>query len=298
MVFKLRNRTKKQQRLIDELIGVIILILAVVGWYLTRSLASTVTIVVLGIGIIILFSLWRSLRFKKRMQQSGIADVDEMTGNEFEEYIGWLFTAQGYNVSFTPTTGDYGADLILKKDKEIVVVQAKRYKQTVGIKAVQEVIPALMMYKATAAWVITNSTYTKQALALAKSNDVRMIDRDELIQISLNLRNENNDSNLKSESNPEKVNKSLTNVIEEDANEIADSLLEKRLKDYRLKTAKNAGLKAYHVFTNETLFDLVAKRPTTINELHKVKGLGNKRIDTYGAELVKVINGESICKVP
>ena len=41
------------------------------------------------------------------------------------------------------------------------------------------------MYNATEAWVITNSYYTKQAQKLAESNDVYLIDRDELIEIIL-----------------------------------------------------------------------------------------------------------------
>lgn len=231
MVFKLRNRTKKQQKAIDELIGLFILITAVVGWYMTKSLASTVTIVVVGIGLIILFSLWRALRFKKQMQQSGITDIDKMTGVQFEEYVGTLFKGLGYHINYTPITGDYGADLILEKEKEIIVVQAKRYKQPVGVRAVQEVIPAIMMYKATAAWVITNSTYTEQALTLAKRNNVRMIDRDELIQMSLNLRNE---KKVKPVSTSNSVKESLVDDMEENPNIISDSLLEKRLKEYRL----------------------------------------------------------------
>lgn len=51
----------------------------------------------------------------------------------------------------------------------------------------QEVIPAIKMYNATAAWVITNSYYTKQALTLAKQNSVRMIDRDELVSMSIKI---------------------------------------------------------------------------------------------------------------
>jgi len=111
-----------------------------------------------------------------------------MTGRQFEEFVGTLFASQGYSVKYTPTTGDYGADVILKKGQEVVVVQAKRYKQSVGVKAVQEVIPAIKMYKATAAWVVTNSTYTKQALTLASSNQVRMIDREELIRMSIEMK--------------------------------------------------------------------------------------------------------------
>ncbi len=41
------------------------------------------------------------------------------------------------------------------------------------------------MYEANAAWVVSNSYYTKAAMKLAKSNHVRMIDRDQLIQMSI-----------------------------------------------------------------------------------------------------------------
>ena len=185
----MRNRTKKEQSMIRELAGVFIIVAALAGWYITKSLVGTGIAVGVGIVAMILVIGWRSARFKNRMQQSGIAEIDQMTGRQFEEYVGTLFQHQGYKVSYTPTTGDFGADLILDKGKETIVVQAKRYKKAVGVKAVQEVIPSINMYKADSAWVITNSIYTKQALTLAKKNHVRMIDRDELIQMSLKMQN-------------------------------------------------------------------------------------------------------------
>ena len=182
---RLRNRTKKEQKALDELLRLLVLVAGLIGWYITGTLKGTGIAVGIGIGLLVLVSVWRSGRFKKRLQQSGIEEVDRMTGRQFEEYVGTLFVSQGYGVKYTSTTGDYGADLILKKGQDVIVVQAKRYQQTVGVKAVQEVIPSMKMYHATAAWVITNSTYTKQALTLAKSNQVRMIDRDELMRISI-----------------------------------------------------------------------------------------------------------------
>ncbi|WP_246231691.1 restriction endonuclease [Sporosarcina jiandibaonis] len=282
----MRNRTNKKQKEIDSLIGFLMLVSGLVGWYTAGTLKGVGIAVGICFGIILLFTLWQSLRFKKRMQQSGMTEIDKMTGIEFEEYLGTLFKNQGYHVTYTPTTGDYGADLILKKDKEVIVVQAKRYNQTVGVKAVQEVIPAIMMYKATSAWVITNSTYTKQALTLAKSNHVRMIGRDELIKMSLTFRREpkeERDADVK----PADL---IAATIQEDSVQISNDELIQRLKSYRSKTAKDAGLKAYHVFTNKTLDELVAKRPLTINDLQGIDGLGQKRINAYGAELVMVIN--------
>ena len=122
------------------------------------------------------------------MRQSGIVEIDQMSGRNLKSMLGTLFETHGYRATYTPTTGDFGADLVLKKGKDVVVVQAKRYKSSVGITAVQEVIPALKMYDANAAWVISNSYYTKAAIKLAKSNHVRMINRDELVQMGIDLR--------------------------------------------------------------------------------------------------------------
>jgi restriction system protein len=186
-----RNRTKKEQALIDEVTGIVLIGAALLGWYVTDSLGGALIAVGIAVVLVIVISVFRSMRLSKRLKQSGIADIDEMSGRQFEEYLGTLFNSQGYNVSYTPATGDFGADLILKKGKEIVVVQAKRYKKSVGIKAVQEVIPAKTMYNATAAWVVTNSNYTKQALTLGKRNGVRMIDREQLIRLSIDMKTAN-----------------------------------------------------------------------------------------------------------
>ncbi|MCY0900224.1 MAG: restriction endonuclease [Firmicutes bacterium] len=62
-----------------------------------------------------------------------------MSGVAFERRLAVLFQDRGYYVETTPTTGDYGADLILTNGSERIIVQAKRYSQTVGVKAVQEV---------------------------------------------------------------------------------------------------------------------------------------------------------------
>lgn len=188
-MISLRNRTKKEQKRIDELAGFILIVAALIGWYTTKTLIGTGIAIGIGLAVMFLLTGWRAASFKKRMQQSGIAEIDQMRGRQFEEFVGTIFQYQGYKVSYTSTTGDFGADLILYKGKETIVVQAKRYKNSVGVKAVQEVIPSMNMYNASSAWVITNSVYTKQALTLAKKNNVRMIEREELIQMSLEMQN-------------------------------------------------------------------------------------------------------------
>lgn len=128
-----------------------------------------------------------TLRYNK-LKKSGILNIDKMTGREFEEYLRVLFRERGYQVQLTPTTGDYGADLILSINNQKIVVQAKRYKKNVGLKAVQEISTAKNHFKADECWVVTNSYYTEPAKKLAASNRVRLVDRELLMKWMLEMK--------------------------------------------------------------------------------------------------------------
>ena len=111
-----------------------------------------------------------------------IMDIDIMSGIDFEEFLGKLFRRMGYESVVTPASGDYGIDLLVKKDNQTVAVQAKRYSESnvVGIKAVQEALGGKSYYKADKAMVITTSSFTKNAQNLAKENGIILWDRHEL----------------------------------------------------------------------------------------------------------------------
>ncbi|MEG3868546.1 restriction endonuclease [Microcoleus sp. MON2_D6] len=126
---------------------------------------------------------------RKRLLDSGILEVDEMTGKEFEIFLNIHFRNLGYSVTLTQDSQDYGADLILYKNGSKTVVQAKRSKNPVGIKAVQEVAGAVRHYKGNKGRVITNNRFTENACKLAQSNDVELWDRKKLIEFILTAKN-------------------------------------------------------------------------------------------------------------
>src|SRR5690606_32301539 len=114
---------------------------------------------------------------RKLLLNSGIYEIDEMSGREFEQYLKYLYIKAGYKVRLTPASGDFGADLILEKETQRIAVQAKRYKSKVGIKAIQEIASAKTHYRATETWVVTNNYFTSAAITLAQSNGVKLYDR-------------------------------------------------------------------------------------------------------------------------
>ncbi len=109
---------------------------------------------------------WASWHSRKSLQQIAL-----MTGLEFERFLAQLLTRLGYsNIRLTPRT-DQGGDLLATTPSgESLVVQAKRWRKSVGNKAVQELLGALLMYGCAKGAVITNSTFTKPAIKLAKKD--------------------------------------------------------------------------------------------------------------------------------
>lgn len=133
---------------------------------------------------------FNSTNYDKQMflADADIERVDIMEGYEFEVFLRRMFFYLGFDAKETQKSKDYGADLVLKKDGKIYIVQAKRYKKSVGLGAVQEVISAKNHYGATEAICITNSRFTPEAETLAKENQVELIERAELVEILSKLK--------------------------------------------------------------------------------------------------------------
>jgi len=73
-------------------------------------------------------------------------------------------------------------------------------------------------------------------------------------------------------------------------NRTADPALFAALKAWRSDTAKKRGVPAYVVLHDSTMDGIAAARPTTLAELRGVAGIGDKKLEHYGAELMAVIN--------
>ncbi|KZE68050.1 restriction endonuclease [Fictibacillus phosphorivorans] len=145
----------------------------------------------MAVIIALAFFIFQSIERRNNLRKSGISDIDKMDGIQFEFYLKELYLGLGYKARRTQSSGDYGADLILEAGSKRIVVQAKRYSKNVGVKAVQEIKTSQLHYKADESWVVTNSYFTKQAITLAASNQVVLIDRDILIKTILKLKNTN-----------------------------------------------------------------------------------------------------------
>lgn len=128
------------------------------------------------VGIVALVGGHRVLR-SGQVLGSAVADIDAMTGPQFESFLEALFTSSGCRVRHSGNKGDLGADLVIEQAGKRAVVQAKCSLAPVGPDAVQRVVRAMAPYGATSAMVVTNATFTKHATVLARATGVVLWDR-------------------------------------------------------------------------------------------------------------------------
>ncbi len=63
------------------------------------------------------------------------------------------------------------------------------------------------------------------------------------------------------------------------------------LKAKRRNLAEAQGVPAYVVFPDKTLIEMAEKRPTTLDEMIGINGIGARKLESYGAAFLEVING-------
>ncbi len=71
-----------------------------------------------------------------------------------------------------------------------------------------------------------------------------------------------------------------------------DSPLFERLRVWRAAVAKEHGVPAYVVFHDGTLRAIAAARPASLGALAEISGVGEKKLERYGADLIGLIGAE------
>lgn len=156
----------------------LMLVLTITYWQSAQYVLALITIIY---TLQLLAKLYRLAH--RIITNHRLSDVDTMDGLVFEKYVANLLKQQGYsNISLTEQY-DYGVDIIANRDGICWGIQVKRYSGLVKADAVRQVVTGLRVYGCDRAMVITNSTYSRVALELARSNGCELIDRSGLMHM-------------------------------------------------------------------------------------------------------------------
>jgi len=107
-----------------------------------------------------------------------------MSPFDFEDFVANLFNTIGYETEVTKKTGDYGIDVIAKKEGEIMAIQCKKYQEGnhVSNREVQRLLGSMQLkdLKANKGILITTSDFTKQAYFQAEDTPIELWNKEML----------------------------------------------------------------------------------------------------------------------
>jgi restriction system protein len=111
----------------------------------------------------------------------------ELTPTEFEGLITNLFAGMGLDTRQTRPSRDGGVDCVAFDSRPIfggkVVIQAKRYKNTVGVSAVRDLFGTVVNEGASKGILVTTSGYGKAAFEFAKGKPLELLDGANLLHL-------------------------------------------------------------------------------------------------------------------
>jgi restriction endonuclease Mrr len=114
---------------------------------------------------------------------------------DLEGLVFELLVAMGYEADRLPVRANIQADLIVRDSDALVpgdiLVEVKRYTRAVPAEVVHRVISEMTSMRISQAIIITTSSFSRQARAVAQKHSIRLIDGRELVQLIrtyLNLR--------------------------------------------------------------------------------------------------------------
>jgi len=111
----------------------------------------------------------------------------ELTPTEFEGLITNLFSAMGLDTRQTRPSRDGGVDCVAFDPRPVfggkVVIQAKRYKNTVGVSAVRDLFGTCQNEGASKGILVTTSGYGKAAFEFARGKPLELLDGGNLLHL-------------------------------------------------------------------------------------------------------------------
>jgi restriction system protein len=179
----------------EKILGSLLVLGLALPWYYAQQATGSLLAGCLaglgGLAFAVIILWWLSVQRDRyqadaqwrrdlRCAKSGLRAIDRMSGAEFEEFVAAQLRIAGYSVTPTASTGDYGVDLIAKKDGARMAVQCKRLAKSVGVAAVQQVVSGAAHHGCNRTVVVTNQTFTKAARQLATTHHCRLVGRTQL----------------------------------------------------------------------------------------------------------------------
>ncbi len=131
---------------------------------------------------------WRAERAQREAEEARgrklIGYWMTLSGTEFERELGILYGYLGFGVELTPSSGDQGVDLILRKDGKTTIVQCKSHKNPVGPAVARELYGSLAASGADDAILACTGGFTQGVREFVRDKAIGLIAAPELAEMA------------------------------------------------------------------------------------------------------------------
>lgn len=124
------------------------------------------------------------LRIQAQRADHKLAQLSALNPEGFEEFVGELFEALGYEVEQVGGAGDEGADLRVTRGELRGVVQCKYHKQgVIGSPQLQKFLGTIHHTKCHKGFYVTTSTFSLAAEKFAADHPIELVDGTRLVEL-------------------------------------------------------------------------------------------------------------------
>jgi restriction system protein len=126
------------------------------------------------------------LRNQARRAEAKLAQLGTLTPEGFEEFVGELFEALGYEVEVVGGSGDEGADLRLQRKGLSAIVQCKYAKNKTGVVGspeLQKFLGTIHHTRSHKGFFVTTRTFTLAAEKFVAEHPIELVDGPRLVEL-------------------------------------------------------------------------------------------------------------------
>ncbi len=124
------------------------------------------------------------LRQQGRRAEQKLSQLASLTPEGFEEFVGEVFEALGFEVEHVGGTGDNGVDLKVRRGGLLGVVQCKYFSRgVVGSPDLQKFLGTIHHTKSHKGFFVTTRTFTLAADKFAADHPIELIDGPRLVEL-------------------------------------------------------------------------------------------------------------------
>ena len=109
-------------------------------------------------------------------------------GPDFEIEVEWLYKRLGFHVETTPTSGDAGVDLIVRRERTVTIVQCKAYKSPAGPAIARELFGTMVHFGVDRGVLACTGGFTRGVHEFVREKNIELLDAVDLARMAQTYR--------------------------------------------------------------------------------------------------------------